>query len=138
LILYMLDTNTLSDIAVEKSLAARYKLSHLASDDMVCISSITEGELRYGIARKPDSVRTRNAIENVLSKVQILPWGHEEAMAYGVLRAKLQAMGKPLESMDLLIAAHAISVGAVLVTRDKVFSQVQDLPAVVNWATDLS
>jgi predicted nucleic acid-binding protein len=39
--------------------------------------------------------------------------------------------------MDLLIAAHAISVGAVLVSRDKVFAQVKDLPGTVNWATDL-
>jgi len=123
---------------VDKSPAARYKLSHVSSSDVVCISAITEGELLYGIARKADSARIRSVVENVLRKVQILPWGREEAAVYGALRAKQQALGKPLQTMDLLIAAHAISAGAVLVTRDKVFSQLQDIPVVVNWATDLA
>jgi tRNA(fMet)-specific endonuclease VapC len=54
---------------------------------------------------------------------------------YGQLRAKQEASGKTLGNLDLLIAAHAIAVGAVLVTNDKAFSSVADLPKIVNWAT---
>jgi tRNA(fMet)-specific endonuclease VapC len=62
-------------------------------------------------------------------------------MAYGFLRAK-QAAGKPLGNLDMLIAAHAVSVGAILVTNDKAFLdvaylQVSGLSATVNWATEL-
>jgi tRNA(fMet)-specific endonuclease VapC len=53
------------------------------------------------------------------------------------LRVKQEAEGRPLESMDLLIAAHAIAAGAILVTGDGVFSHVPDLLGRENWATDL-
>ena len=77
-------------------------------------------------------------MEGFLAKIPILPWGSEEALVYGGLRAKQEAAGKPLESMDLLIAAHALAQGAVLVTNDKAFAQVKELPATVNWAIDLA
>ena len=54
-----------------------------------------------------------------------------------MLRAKRETAGKALGNLDLLIAAHGIAVGAVLVTNDKAFKQVDDLPDIVNWATDL-
>ena len=72
-----------------------------------------------------------------LSKIKILSWGGEEAIAYGNLRAKLDAMGRTLGNLDMLIAAHAVSVGAVLVTNDKAFLRVDDLHATENWAKDL-
>ena len=71
-----------------------------------------------------------------MAKIQILPWGRDEAYAYGRLRAKQQSAGKPLGNLDLLIAAHAVSVGAILVTNDKAFSHVADLPGILNWAID--
>jgi tRNA(fMet)-specific endonuclease VapC len=53
------------------------------------------------------------------------------------LRAKLERAGKTLGNLDMLIAAHAISANATLVTRDKAFAQVEDLRPPVNWAVDL-
>ena len=88
------------------------------------------------MAKNP-SHRIRTVLEGFLSKLRVLPWGSEEAHAYGNLRAKLERAGKTLGNMDLLIAAHAISVDAVLVTNDESFSQVDDLAGMVNWATDL-
>jgi tRNA(fMet)-specific endonuclease VapC len=76
-------------------------------------------------------------MEWFLAAVKVLPWGRDEARAYGVLRANLESSGKTLENMDMLIAAHAIAIGAVLVTNDKAFAQVEDLHATENWATDL-
>lgn len=58
-------------------------------------------------------------------------------MAYGKLRARQEGAGKMIGALDLLIAAHAVAVGAVLVTNDKAFAQVTALPGRVNWATDL-
>jgi tRNA(fMet)-specific endonuclease VapC len=63
-------------------------------------------------------------------------------MAYGFLRAKQEGAGKSLGNLDMLIAAHAVSVGAILVTNDKAFLDlaylhVSGLSATVNWATEL-
>ena len=52
-------------------------------------------------------------------------------------RAKLEAGGISAAAIDMLIAAEAIAVGAVLVTRDKIFEQIDDLKATANWVTDL-
>jgi len=134
---WMIDTNTVSYIVKGNSPAARARLARLPKDEAVCISSITAAEIRFGLARKPIPSAFRAAMEGFLAKIPILPWGSEEALVYGELRAKQEAAGKPLESMDLLIAAHAISAGARLVTHDAVFRQVEDLPATVDWATDL-
>lgn len=133
----MLDTNTVSYILKGRSTAARVKLAGLQTHQVACISTITEAELEYGLAKNLNAFNFRTAVVAFLGKIQVLTWGREEASVYGQLRAKQEAAGNRLESMNLLIAAHAIAVGATLVTRDKVFSQVPDLPAVENWAIDL-
>ena len=103
----------------------------------VAISAIVEGETLYGVARKPEARRLRSSVENLFSSMSILPWDSAAARAYGTLRAQLSAAGKPLSVMDMLIAAHAVSVDAILVTHDSVFQQVHALRT-VDWAADLS
>jgi tRNA(fMet)-specific endonuclease VapC len=132
----MLDTNTVSYIVKGKSAASRTKLASLQHGEIACISAITEAELQYGLAKNPNATALRSAVEGFFAKIQILPWGREEARAYGGLRARQEAAGKPLGNLDMLIAAHAISVGAILVTNDKAFSRVPGLSATVAWATD--
>jgi tRNA(fMet)-specific endonuclease VapC len=134
---YLLDTNTLSYIAKGNSPSARAHLQTLGDGDVACISSITEAEVRYGLAKRPQAQALRAAIEALLFKLRILPWGSEEAAAYGSLRAKLEAAGTVLSELDLLIAAHAIAAGAVLVTNDKALARIKDLHGTVNWATDV-
>jgi tRNA(fMet)-specific endonuclease VapC len=134
---YMLDTSTISYIVKNQSLTARARLANLKHGEVACISTITEAELRYGIAKSSRAATIRPAVEAFLSKIEILVWGRDEAEAYGVLRARLESRGKSLGNMDLMIAAHALASGATLVTRDKAFLQVDGLPATVNWATDL-
>jgi len=133
----MLDTNTVSYITKGHSKAARARMLNLEEDEVVCLSVITEAEIRYGLAKRPEAVALRERMEWFLAAVKVLPWGRDEARAYGVLRANLESSGKTLENMDMLIAAHAIAIGAVLVTNDKAFAQVEDLHATENWATDL-
>ena len=133
----MMDTNTVSYIVKGKSPVARAKLAGLQDSEIGCISIITEAELQYGLAKSPHAHALRSSLEGFFAKIQILHWGREEGLAYGQLRARQEAAGKILGNLDLLIAAHAIAVGAVLVTNDKAFAQVAGLPGTVNWATDL-
>jgi tRNA(fMet)-specific endonuclease VapC len=134
---YLLDTNTLSYITRGKSPVARTRLQSLSAGDVACISSITEAEVRYGLAKRPQAHALRAAIEGLLFKLRILSWGSNEASAYGNLRAKLEATGNILSELDLLIAAQAIATGAILVTNDKALARIKDLHGTVNWATDI-
>jgi tRNA(fMet)-specific endonuclease VapC len=134
---YMLDTKMVSYIVKGHSRAARDRMLNLHGDESVCLSVITEAEILYGLAKRPKAAALRERMEWFLAAVKVLPWGRDEAKAYGALRAKLELSGTPLENMDMQIAAHAIATGATLVTDDKVFKQVDDLHATVNWATDL-
>jgi tRNA(fMet)-specific endonuclease VapC len=133
--LYMLDTNMVSYIAKGHSQAARTRMLNLGDDEVACLSVITEAEIHYGLAKRPEATALRERMEWFLAAIKVLPWGRDEARAYGKLRAKLESSGKILENME--IAAHAIAAGAILVTNDKVFAQVDDLQATVNWATDI-
>jgi tRNA(fMet)-specific endonuclease VapC len=134
---YLLDTNTISYIAKGNSPAARAHLVSLRAGEALCISAITEAELRYGLAKRPQAHALRGAIENLLLKLRILPWGSNEAAAYGTLRAGLEAAGRMISELDLQIAAHAIAIGAVLVTNDKALARIKDLHGTENWATDV-
>jgi len=134
---WMLDTNTVSYIVRGESPAARDRLDGLKINEIGCISVVTEAEIRYGLARKPPSAALRTALNHFLGRIQILSWGSDEAQAYGTIRFKLERAGKILSALDMLIAAHAISTNATLVTGDKAFAQVEDLRPPVNWATDL-
>jgi tRNA(fMet)-specific endonuclease VapC len=134
---YLLDTNTVSYIAKGRSAAARQRLLTLGPDETVCISSITEAELRYGLARRPEARQLHRAIEGLLFRLRVMAWGSKEAAAYGLLRARLEVDGIALSGLDLQIAAHAIAADAVLVTNDRAFLQVSELSKIENWAHDL-
>ena len=136
---YLLDTNMLSYILKGKSPAARREWLRLSQDReaAVCISVITEAEVRYGLAKHSLSRERADAIEGLLANLQILPWGSEEAAAYARTRVQLERSGVTLSAMDMLFAAQAVAAGAVLVTRDKVFEHVSELHSTANWATDL-
>jgi tRNA(fMet)-specific endonuclease VapC len=131
---YMLDTNTVSHLVKQHPKVAR----HVVGVPMVslCISVITAGELLYGLARRPAAVRLRAAVTELIRQVDVLPWDFSAAERYGIVRAELDRTGRPLGSLDVLIAAHALSVGAVLVTNDRAFSQVARLQ-IEDWTVDL-
>lgn len=135
--LYLLDTNTFAYIVNGRSPAARAAMTSLIEHSPLAISAITEGEVLYGLAKKPEATRLRAAVESLLATVLVLPWDSAAASAYGTLRAQLSSAGKTLSAMDMLIAAHAIATDAILVTSDKAFAQVEALRPVANWATDL-
>ncbi len=133
----MLDTNMVSYLVKGRSRATSARLLALKDDEVACISAVTEAEIRYGLARKPDALALHSLMDAFLASIRVLPWGRNEAEAYGRLRANLEKSGKSLGNMDMMIAAHAVATGATLVTNDKAFYQVNDLCATMNWATDL-
>lgn len=135
--LYMLDTNMVSYLLKAKSPAARTRMTSFKLGELACISAVTEAELLYGIAKSNIGDQRKKLLDWFLLLVTVHPWGREEAAAYGPLRAKQEVMGKTLGPLDMQIAAHAIALGAILVTNDKAFQNVPDLMGVENWATDL-
>lgn len=136
-LLYLLDTNMVSYIVRGRSSAARTRLLGLKDDEIACISAVTEAEIQYGLAKRPHATALKLLMDGFLASIRILPWGRDEAQAYGVLRARLEAFGITLGNMDMMIAAHAVTTGAVLVTNDKAFGKVNELHATENWAVDL-
>jgi tRNA(fMet)-specific endonuclease VapC len=136
-VVYLLDTNMVTYIARRKSAAARARLAAIGREDTASISAITEAEIRFGLAKRPQAHTLRAAMEGFLFKVRILSWGSAEAAAYGGLRAKLEAAGTTLAALDLLIAAHAIGAGATLVSHDGAFQHVTPFLKVTDWATDI-
>jgi tRNA(fMet)-specific endonuclease VapC len=127
---YMLDANTVSHlIKGHRAVAGRVVAMPMAA---LCISAITEGELLFGLAKRPDAKRLDRAVREFLRCVDVLSWDSGTAARYGSLRADMERQGKVLAPLDLLIAAHALGVGAVLVTNDRAFGQVGDL-SVEDW-----
>ena len=127
---YMLDTNAVSDLVKGHPDIARRLVAVPMSS--VCISAITEGELLYGLAKRSQFSRLRVAVEEFLRRTDVLPWDSTVTPSYGKLRASLEGQGKVLHALDLQIAAHALSVEAVLVSADKAFSMVAGLH-VEDW-----
>lgn len=128
--LYMLDTNMVSRLMKKDPRAMqRAKNVPIAS---LCISAITEGELLYGLAKRPGALRLHAAVREFLRCVDVMPWDEGVAEHYALIRAALEGQGKTLERLDLLIASHAESIGAVLVTNDQAFRLVGNL-CVEDW-----
>jgi tRNA(fMet)-specific endonuclease VapC len=126
----MLDTNTVSHLVRQHPSVAWHVVSvPMAS---LCVSAITAGELLYGLAKRPDAVRLQAAVTELMRRVDVLQWDLSAAERYGILRADLDRTGRPLGSLDMLIAAHALAAGAVLVTSDRAFSQFAHLQ-IEDW-----
>ncbi len=127
---YMLDTNTVSHLVKQHPEVVRRVID--VPMDSLCVSAITAGEVHYGLAKRPEAVRLRVAVTELMRRVDVLPWDSSAAEHYGIVRADLERAGRPLGSLDARIAAHALSVGAVLVTTDRAFNHVAHL-RIENW-----
>ena len=130
---YLLDTNIASAIVRGPGPTLAACMVRVPATS-ISVSSVTQGELLYGLARKPGARNLHIVVREFLARVTVLPWDSAAATHYGVLRAALEARGTPLGSLDTLIAAHALAIGGVLVTDDRAFAQVPGL-VVENWIT---
>ena len=130
---YMLDTNICIYLIKHKPpKVLKHFKSHSIGD--IGISSITLAELRYGVAKSQHVEKNRQALDEFILPLEIEDFNEKAADEYGVVRADLERAGKPIGSMDMLIGAHALALGATLVTNNtKEFKQVQNLK-VVDWS----
>ena len=115
--LHMLDTDTASYLIKGKSPAIESRLAAIVPS-MVCISVMTRAELLYGLKRLPADHRLHLAVRQFLKIVRVLPWDAEAADWYADIRHQLVSSGQPIGELDMLIAAHSLSAGAVLVTNN--------------------
>jgi len=131
--LHMLDTDTASYLIKGRSSAIEAKLAVLVPST-VCISVMTRAELQYGLKRLPADHRLHLAVRQFLKIVRVLPWDAEAADWYAEIRHQLISKGQPIGELDMMIAAHALSVGAVLVTNNNRHYERFEAPLILaNW-----
>jgi tRNA(fMet)-specific endonuclease VapC len=128
---YLLDTNTCIYIINRRPLQVFERFAGLRFGE-IAISSITGAELAYGVA-KSGSQRNQQALDKFLSPLEILSFDEAAMRCYGALRSGLERRGTPIGSLDSLIAAHALSLGATLVSNNlREFQRIEGL-ALENW-----
>ncbi|MGQ3047217.1 MAG: type II toxin-antitoxin system VapC family toxin [Niveispirillum sp.] len=128
----MLDTNSVSHLIREHPMVVRRVVS--APMTALCLSAVTEAELRYGLAKRPEATRLHRVVGELLLRLDVLPWDSDVARIYGETRAAMERQGKALAPLDLMIAAHAIATGCTLVSNDQAFAQLPGL-ALEDWMT---
>jgi len=129
---FMLDTNFCIDLLRGRADAAYRRLRSLAPEE-AGISCITLAELRVGAAKSARPAHQESSIILFCAPLALAPFDARAAEAYGPIRAALEAAGTPIGPLDTLIAAHAVSLGATLVTGNiREFRRVPGLSA-ENW-----
>lgn len=128
----MLDTNICIYIIKRKPESVlKHFLDYRVGD--VGISSITLAELRYGVAKSKYKEKNAKALEEFTIPLEIVSFDEASALAYGEIRSALEAAGSPIGAMDMMIAAHAISLGVQLVTNNtREFSRIPGL-TLLDW-----
>ena len=131
MIRYMLDTDICTYIINKKpaNVAARFRKEPFGT---IGISSVSASELAFGVT-KSGSTKNRQALELFLSPLTVLPFDESIIWTYGSVRTEVEKSGTPIGAMDLMIAAHALSLNACLITNNvNEFQRVNRLQ-VENW-----
>jgi tRNA(fMet)-specific endonuclease VapC len=130
-VLYLLDTSTAS-AAMRGAAGLDSRLQRLAPEAW-CISALTHAEMRHGAACRASSPKLQRYVDAFLSAARTEPWDEACAELFGPLRAELHARGHHPPDLDLMLAAQALALGAVLVTdRPEEWRHVEGL-SVENW-----
>ncbi|MDH3601462.1 MAG: type II toxin-antitoxin system VapC family toxin [Candidatus Tectomicrobia bacterium] len=130
---YLFDTNILSDLIKRPHSSLANRISGL-EHDAFCTSIVVACELRYG-AVKRGSERLTARVNQLLSRIEVLPLEPEVDQHYAAIRVAWERVGQPIGQNDLFIAAHARVLGLKLITANlREFSRIPDL-AVENWLT---
>lgn len=129
---YMLDTNAVSAFMHGRSRVLDAEVAAREKPEL-CVSTISYGETLYGLANRPQAVHLAATAAKLFQIVDILAWTATTATRYGELRVQMRRSGRSLQPLDMLIAAHALEAGAILVTNDRAFRSVPGL-AVEDWS----
>ena len=131
MIKYLLDTNICIYVIKRRPVEVRERFNEAAGQ--LAISSVTLAELLHGVEKSQQVARNLRAVEDFSSRLDVLEYGEQAAGHYGEIRAQLERQGRPIGVNDLHIAAHARSLGVVLVTNNmKEFERVEGL-RLQNW-----
>jgi tRNA(fMet)-specific endonuclease VapC len=129
---YLLDTNICIYIIKKKPAEVFDKFKNLTIGD-VGISSITLAELQYGIEKSSNPVKNKEALEKFLTPIEVIDFGYDATVEYGKIRSELERKGVPIGPLDMLIAAHAMSLDVTLVTNNvREFERIPELK-IDNW-----
>ena len=129
---YLLDTNVCIDYLTGRHPPVTRHIQQAGPQDL-CVSSVAVGELRYGAEKSAHPQRNRERLDVFLTDVACMNFDVEAASVYGRVRAILEKKGLVIGPYDLQIAAHAVSLGLVLVTDNvREFRRVPGL-RVENW-----
>jgi tRNA(fMet)-specific endonuclease VapC len=133
---YMLDTNIVSHMIRFPEGTVVRRLG-TAGINTVCTSALVASELRYGAVKRA-SARLSALVENLLGRLDILPYEASASLSYAVIRHDLAVAGKLIGPVDLFIAAHAMSLDMTLVTDNvREFSRIDGLK-IENWLEETS
>ena len=139
---YLLDTNIVSHL-LRGTATVRDRIVTLPIPAL-CISAVTNGEMMFGLMKRPEAVRLHQAAKELSQRLDVLPWDQAVSERYGEIRVALTSAGITLAPLDLMIFAHAAAVEAVLVTDDRAFvpaaAHIKTFSAysafeLENWAT---
>jgi tRNA(fMet)-specific endonuclease VapC len=131
---FLLDTNIVSDLVRNPQGRVADRIREFG-EAQVCTSIIVAAELRYGAAKKGSAALTRQ-VEAVLGALDVLPLEAPADTTYGLIRARLDRIGRPVGGNDLLIAAHAIAHGCTIVTDNTgEFARIDGIVC-ENWLRD--
>jgi tRNA(fMet)-specific endonuclease VapC len=129
---FMLDTCILIHM-IRKKDRKLIEIMRRKPPNEVCVSSVTVAEMEYGAAKSACPDRNRDALYQFLSPIEVLPFDETAAFEYGLIRAHLERKGAVIGAMDMMIAAHARSIRAVIVTDNvEEFKRAPGL-TVENW-----
>ena len=130
--IYLLDTNICIYLIKRRPAQVLERFRRCAVGD-IGLSTVTLAELQYGVARSRFPAQNQQALDAFTLPLEVVAFDAAAAVAYGSVRAALERQGTPIGALDLLIAAHALSLGVTLVTNNpREFSRVSGL-RVENW-----
>jgi tRNA(fMet)-specific endonuclease VapC len=131
--LFMLDTDTTSYIIKKRPISLAEKFSEI-DPSSICVSVVTRAELLFGLRQIAENHRLSLAVRKFLEITRVLPWTEEAADEYAEIRHILTKTGKLIGELDMMIAAHAAAIGAVLVTNNvRHFKRMEGRLEIVNW-----
>ena len=132
MIKYLIDTSICIYIMNKRPVNIIHKFKQFDVGE-IGVSTITVSELQYGIAKSNNRKVNKQRLEEFLSPLELLPYDEIAANTYGDIRYQLETRGQPIGPLDLLIAAHALSLKLVLITNnEKEFKRIRNLK-VENW-----
>jgi tRNA(fMet)-specific endonuclease VapC len=128
----MLDTNICIALINQKSAKVLTQLKQYKVGE-VCISAVTLAELQYGVAKSKHQHKNADALQQFILPLEVAVFDENATKKYGELRAELERKGTPIGALDMMIAAHALSLNVKLVTNNtKEFKRVKQL-ALLDW-----